>query len=130
MNEKKRLLCPDRVRQVPPRFSWVDQRLFRENHCSQCGSDALALYLFLLTVADAQGLSYYSDASVGRLLGWEGLQLSAARQRLLQAQLIAYDKPLYQILSLDPLRPPSQRVGAALSLGELLRRAVEKGGES
>jgi hypothetical protein len=28
----------------------------------------LALYLFLVTVADGQGLSYYSDQTIGRLL--------------------------------------------------------------
>ena len=60
----KVLLRPDRLRQVPPRFSWCDQRLFRAGLTNRCGSDALALYLFLLTVADSRGLSFYSDASI------------------------------------------------------------------
>ena len=85
------------------------------------------MYLFLLTAADAQGLSYYSDASLGRLLRLDALQLSAARQRLIQADLIAYRKPLYQVLSLDRVDPPSQRTGDATSVGELLRRVLEKG---
>ncbi len=64
----KRVLCPERLRQVPQRFSWIDQRLVRDGHIAQCGPQALALYLLLVTVADAQGLSYYSDKSAARLL--------------------------------------------------------------
>jgi hypothetical protein len=40
---------------------WIDQRLVRDGHIARCGPQALALYLLLVTVADAQGLSYYSD---------------------------------------------------------------------
>jgi len=51
----KRLLCPERLRLVPHRFSWIDQRLVRDGHCARCGPNALALYFLLVTVADAQG---------------------------------------------------------------------------
>jgi len=27
----KRVLCPERLRKVPPQFSWVDQRLVRQH---------------------------------------------------------------------------------------------------
>jgi hypothetical protein len=53
----KRVLCPERLRHVPQRFSWIDQRLVRDGHIARCGPQALALYLLLVTVADAQGLS-------------------------------------------------------------------------
>jgi len=46
-----------KLRQVPQQFSWVDQRLVRERHIDQLGHAACTLYLFLVTVADAQGLS-------------------------------------------------------------------------
>ena len=52
----KRVLCPERLRHVPHRFSWIDQRLVRESHIARCGPQALALYLLLVTVADAEGL--------------------------------------------------------------------------
>jgi hypothetical protein len=55
----KRVLNPNRVRHVPRQFSWIDQRLVRDGHTARCSAEALALYLFLVTVADAQGLSYY-----------------------------------------------------------------------
>ena len=64
----KRVLCPERLRHVPHRFSWIDQRLVRDGHIVRCGPQALALYLLLVTVADAQGLSYYSDKTAARLL--------------------------------------------------------------
>jgi hypothetical protein len=102
---QKRLLVPSRVRRVPRQFSWVDQRLVREHHIERCDTAALALYLFLITVADAQGLSYYADASIGRLLSLRPEPLAAAREALIHAGLIAYEAPLYQVLALDA--PPA-----------------------
>src|ERR1700682_494163 len=97
---KKRVLCPERLRKVPPQFSWIDHRLVRENYFTRCEHSAWALYLFLVTVADVQGLSYYSDAAIVRHLNIQPLRLAAARQQLERADLIAYRKPLYQVLSL------------------------------
>ena len=54
----KRLLVPERRRQIPGQFSWVDQQLVRGQHLRRCDHSAWALYLFLLTVSDADGLSY------------------------------------------------------------------------
>lgn len=125
---KKIILRPERLRRVPSQFSWLDQRLFRHPGTAACSSDTLALYLFLVTVADAQGLSFYSDATLSRILHWDGLRLATARCQLVDADLLAYRQPFYQVLSLDPLDPPSQRLGQAASVGEILRRAMTKGG--
>jgi len=54
----KRVLCPERLRQIPAQFSWVDHRLVRERYIERCDHSAMALYLFLVTVGDTQGLSY------------------------------------------------------------------------
>ena len=60
---------PDRPRQIPPRFSWIDHRLVRDAHLSRLStSHAAALYLALHTVSDARGLSYYSDKRLLQLL--------------------------------------------------------------
>ena len=59
---EKRLLCPNRRRRTPAQFSWLDHRLVRERRLESCPVEAWALYLFLVTVGDAQGLSYYCDA--------------------------------------------------------------------
>ena len=118
----KYVIDPERVRQVPAQFSWVDQRLVRERYIERCDAYAAALYLFLVTVADAQGLSYYSEASLTRRLSMDAARLSQARCDLMRAGLIAYDKPLYQVLDLDaPLAatagvsPAHQRVRARIN---------------
>ena len=118
---KKRLLNPERVRKVPLQFSWIDHRLVQENYFVRCDHSAWALYLFLTSVADAQGLSYYSDASLVRRLKMDPVVLSASRHQLVGAGLIAYDKPFYQVLSLDPVQA---RRSGPMSVGDLLRRAL------
>lgn len=75
----KRVLCPERVRQVPAQFSWLDHRLVREPYLERCDPPAAALYLFLVTVADGQGLSYYSDATLIRRLSLSAARLNQAR---------------------------------------------------
>src|SRR5437016_12577987 len=118
---KKHVLCPERLRKVPPQFSWIDHRLVQENYFIRCEHSAWALYLFLVSVADADGLSYYSDASLMRRLKMDSVELSASRQQLLQTGLIAYEKPLYQVLNLEPAGAPRS---GPISVGELLRQAM------
>lgn len=126
----KPILCPERLRHVPRQFSWIDQRLVRDGHITRCKSEALALYLLLCTVADAQGLSYYSDATTARLLSLSLPALRAARTQLVAAGLLAWQAPFYQVLSLDPQQgtmesAPLPRANEALSLSEVLRRMLE-----
>jgi len=93
---------------VPRQFSWVDQRLVRERYIDELSHEACALYLFLLTVADAQGLSYYADDSLGQRLSLSAPLLRQARQALIRQGLVAYRRPLYQVLALGvPERAPS-----------------------
>lgn len=66
-HENQAILCPERLRNVLSQFSWIDQRLVRESHIQGRSPEALALYLLLCTIADAQGASYYSDATAGNL---------------------------------------------------------------
>lgn len=118
---KKRVLNPERLRKVPPQFSWIDHRLVHENYFTRCDHSSWALYLFLVSVADVDGLSYYSDASLMRRLKMEEIGLCTSRRQLIQNGLIAYEKPLYQVLSLDPGQ--ETRAGQA-SVGEILRKAL------
>ena len=117
---RKRVLRPDRVRQVPPQFSWIDQWLVRDRYIEQCNNQALALYLLLVTVADAQGLSYYGDATICRLLSIPPQQLEQALRDLIGVGLIAYQRPLYQVLALDPPSPP--RISGVQPLQAVLSR--------
>ena len=118
----KRVLRPERLRQVPAQFSWVDQRLVREGYLERCDAAALALYLLLVTVADAQGLSYYGEATVCRLLSLEPGRLERARRDLIGVGLIAYQRPLYQVLALDRQPPPPAREPGVQPLQRGLQR--------
>jgi len=124
----KPVLCPQRLRHVPRQFSWIDQRLVRDRHIKGRTPQALALYLFLCTVADAQGISYYSDAAVVGMLGFGAPELRAARAELVAARLVAYSSPFYQVLSLEPevaAKEPEPRIGGERSMGEILRSMME-----
>ncbi|HEY5866824.1 MAG TPA: hypothetical protein VI542_14960 [Candidatus Tectomicrobia bacterium] len=79
----------------------MDQRLVREHYIDQLSHQACALYLFLVTVADAQGLSYYADPSLCQRLSLTGPELHQARQALIARGLVAYQRPLSQVLALD-----------------------------
>jgi len=133
MRTEKRILSAQRLRRVPSRFSWVDHRLVREGRLRGLTHEAQALYLFLVTVSDAEGLSYYSDTKAAEALGMSVSALASARRELLAADLIAYRYPLYQVLSLDPQqprapadeRPARARAAAqAISLGEVLGQMI------
>ena len=121
-------IMPQRQRRIPPQFSWVDHRLVRDGHVQGRSARSLALYLFLVTVADAEGLSWYSETALCRHLSWNGSELQSARAELLQAELIAYRKPLYQVLDLSPViasgASDSCRGGEAVSAGDILHNLL------
>jgi len=115
----------------------VDHRLVRDGHLQGRSAFALALYLFLVTVSDAEGLSWYSEAVLCRHLSWSISRLRSAREELERAELIAYRTPLYQVLDLAPVmdaparpRGSGQRLAEPpLSAGEILRRLLSPAGE-
>ena len=104
MRYERCVIRPERVRRVPSRFSWLDQGLVREGRLRGLSHGAHSLYLFLATVADNQGLSWYGDGRVTVELGMSPAQLESVRAELVAADLIAYQPPLYQVLE---LRPPA-----------------------
>src|SRR3989338_1641668 len=105
MRTVKQLLRPERLRQVPEQFSWVDQALVQRHFIDRCEARAAALYLFLITVADAQGLSYYGEPTLAKRLHLNPEELVAARAQLVKIELIAYQAPLYQVLALPGTAP-------------------------
>ena len=138
MSLQKRLLCAQRVRRVHRPFGWVDARLIREDWLRDCSPTAWALYLFWVTVADAQGLSYYADQSVAQRLRIPAEAVRAGRAELLRAGLLAYEPPLIQVLSLDErpgdvpgssphARGERGRTEDAVLLGDLLRTWAQGG---
>ena len=116
----------------------------RDGYLSHCSPQALALYVLLVCASDAQGLSYYSAPRIAQLLQSGAGSTVEARRELIGLGLIAYQKPLYQLLSLeDEVREhksqPAQRsaadsepqaIGAisGLSLKAMVESLLQKGG--
>jgi hypothetical protein len=123
----KRILVPQRVRRPPSRgWSWVDRGFLRE-HADYLSREAVLLYFFLAAVADRNGLSFYGDGTTAARLCLTVPAVVKARDELLARDLVAYDRPLTQVLSL-PLRPAPRRTmpNSGLSqLGDLFRQMAE-----
>ena len=107
----------------------MDHRLVRDRHIEHLSHRAATLYLFLVTVADAQGISYYSDPSVSKRLSMDINGLRQARHDLIRLELIAYKKPLYQVLALQSPEPTlalsGKRAAGPQSIGEILKQIME-----
>lgn len=127
MTFDKRPIRPHMIRQIPEQFSWVDHRLVRERYIDYICHGASALYLFLITVSDASGLSYYGDATLQKRLGMDGAGLSKARDGLIRQQLIAYQQPLYQVLALDHRREKAQVTTELSSMKDILQQVMGGG---
>jgi hypothetical protein len=120
-------ILKNRIRKVPKQFSWVDHRLVRDRHIEKLSHPAAALYLFLVTVSDAKGLSYYGDQSIMKCLCMDKGTLQTARNNLIQNSMIAWQKPLYQVLNLDiSATAKRSHMESPLSLGSILKKAVEE----
>lgn len=131
---------PDRIRHVPSGFGWVDHRFVRDGHIRGLSREALALYLFLVTVANEDGISWYSEEKLCLLTGLESADLSSARRELSSLSLLTYSRPVYQILEL-PQRPTptvartassdddvlSRRCGGIRSIGDIFAMMAEGG---
>jgi len=85
-------------------------------------------------------LSYYSDRTAGALLAMKQADLHEARKRLLAVGIIAYEPPLYQVLSLPqggsdgaaPVPQPGacqehRRGEGPLAISAILRQMMESG---
>jgi len=100
----------------------------RDGYLHECSHQAAALYLFLITVSDVKGLSYYSDHSICKHLTMDNCILSESRVELIRLSLIAYKKPLYQVLDLAPQEivfPRNSPKDAVQPFGQILKQIME-----
>lgn len=120
--DRKAVIKSNRVRKIPSRFSWIDHRIVRKGYLRRCSPTSQGLYLFLVTVGDRYGVSYYRDESIEEYLNISHEELVISRTQLIELDLIAYKKPHYQVLDLNVCEYPrassrkdSNRVGNILS---------------
>jgi len=98
-------LDQDRVRKIAGSFAFVEHRFLRSGFFSVLTHHELLLYVFLVLVADRNGLSYYSYDKICILLKITLDDYIIARDGLIQKDLIAFNGHLFQVLSL-PKQPP------------------------
>lgn len=110
---------------MPQSFSWIDHRLVSDRYIEQCSHAAGMLYLFLVCVGDDKGLSYYGDQTLMIKLSMDTDTFENARFDLVRSGLIAWQKPLYQVLCLEPVAR-SRSMAFPMGLGEILKKAMKE----
>ncbi len=99
---KKQPLIFDRIRKIDGSFAWIGHRFLRQGFWQSLTHKSLLLYLFLVMVADRQGISYYSFDKICSMTGLVTDDYILARNELIDKDLIAFDGCLFQVLSLPP----------------------------
>lgn len=109
---QKNPLVKQRVRKIKGSFAWVPHAFLRDGFWSSLSHHELLLYLFLVLVADRQGLSYYSFDKIGSLLAITPDDYLLARNGLIDKDLIVFDGFIFQVLSLpeNPLIHQAQPI--------------------
>ena len=105
---EKKPLVPQRIRKITTSFAFIEHRFLRDGFWSTLDQHQLLLYVFLIIVADRNGLSYYSYDKICTLLKIAVDDYIVARDALIQKDLIGFDGHLFQVLSL-----PDQPVDSA-----------------
>ena len=113
----KKVLAADRIRRIDGSFSFIPHRFLTAGFLASLQQQELMLYVFLVLAADRHGLSYYSYERICSLLHITLEQYTAARDGLIEKDLIAFDGTLYQVLSLpaSPAHGPMNTTGRQLT---------------
>ena len=96
---------PDRIRCIERPFGWLPCRLITGGWLEAMSQPAKLLYPLLATAADRRGLSFYGDRRIEQLLALGPTDLARAREELIDADLLAFDGRIYQLLSLPRYAP-------------------------
>jgi hypothetical protein len=107
-------ICPERIRSIDGQgFAFIPNRFLREGFFASLTADELRLYVLLVLAGDRRGLSFYHYDSICSLLEVTLDDYIAARNGLIEKDLIAYDGSRFQVLALPP--HPAPRVRRAAS---------------
>ena len=122
----KRILNSSRVRKIQGSFSWIDHRFITGGFLRDLSAVEILLYFFLVTVSDRNGISFYHDDKICSLVKIGLVSLGEARDVLVSKSLLAYEYPIYQVLSLpaQPLTPLTREAIASEHMKKI-REALE-----
>jgi len=94
-------IIADRVRAIEGRgFSFIPNRFLQDGFVASLEPDELLLYFFLVMASDRSGMSFYHYDSICSLLRMSLEHYVAARNSLIDKELIAFDGSRFQVLSL------------------------------
>ena len=122
---KKKVLNPQRVRQINGGFSFIPHRFVTDGFLAALGQKELLLYLFLVLVSDRNGVSFYSYDSICTLLELNLDEYIASRASLIEKDLIAFDGTLFQVLDLPPKRPEQHKREDRSPVDKLIQQSVK-----
>lgn len=106
---QKRILNSSRIRKIKGSFSWIDHRFITGGFLRDLSAVEILLYFFLVSVSDRNGISFYHDDKICSLIKVGLTSLGEAREGLIRRSLLAYEHPIYQVLSLPPDNPIDKR---------------------
>jgi hypothetical protein len=95
-------IVPDRVRCIDGGFAFVPNRFLHDGFFAQLTQVERSLYLFLVLAADRRGVSFYSYDRICATLEVTLDDYVAARNALIDLDLVAFDGTRFQVLSLPP----------------------------
>ena len=96
----KKVLVANRIRRIDGGFSFIPHRFLTDGFLEDLSQQQLLLFIFLVLAADRYGLSFYSYDRICSFLHMTLEQYTAARDGLIEKDLIAFDGTLFQVLSL------------------------------
>jgi hypothetical protein len=88
------------LRRIPPGFSWIDREILHRGILAQLSQEEILLYFFLVLVAGPEGTSFWSYQRMGKYLKLTADEVCAAARCLIQRDLVAFEYPTFQVLSL------------------------------
>ena len=86
-----------KIRNIKGSFAWIDHRLMRNGFLQIMTHDDMVLYLFLILVADKNGVSFYRKEKICEAVSLDYSQFEIAKDRLINMKLIAFEG--YSVLS-------------------------------
>ena len=131
-------IISDRVREIGGQgFSFIPNRFLQDGFMASLQPEEAVLYFFLVLAADRWGMSFYHYDSLCSLLRMPIESYVAARNGLIDKDLVAFDGTRFQVLSLpeQPVTPKALRSVEdfeqhdAATVHTLLRQSLDNGPE-
>lgn len=127
-------LEPRRVRRPRGAYGWVELRAITQGHMEKVGSAAALTYLFLCSVGDTAGLSFWSRERMSRVLGLAAEVIEESLDKLVAADLIARQGQVIQVLPIPgatapvvgPAHRPSPRSAISAGPGDAPPAAISQ----